>query len=117
MRRTLEEIQAAATEDARLLATMLPDATRLLTAAHSDLGIANELPGIAESLHSSAGDILGIARHADGTVDAAHARVNLVVELVDQLNRELSSIDGKLAQLPGRLPGAGRSGDGEATPR
>jgi hypothetical protein len=104
LRRTLDDIQAAATDDVRLLGAIRPDATRLLTAAGSDLRTAHELTGIAEDLRDTAGDILGTADHAGNTVTWADARVASILDLIAQLNRRLADIDRKLP-LPAGGPG------------
>jgi methyl-accepting chemotaxis protein len=103
LQRTLDEIATAATEDVQLLDTIVPDTDRLLAAGHTDLDIAGELPGIADTLRDTAADILRTAEHADATVTSADTRLAQVAELVERLNRRLAAIDRKLVlpETPG----------------
>jgi hypothetical protein len=101
LEQTLEQLTAAAADDAALLATILPDTARLLAAAGADLTTARDLAGIADELHTTAGDILGTAGRAQDTVDAVHTRVSSIAALIEALNTELTRIDDKLP-LPGR---------------
>jgi hypothetical protein len=107
LQRTLDEIATAATEDVHLLATIVPDADRLLAAGHTDLDIAGELPGIADTLRDTAADILRAAEHADATVTSADTRLAQVADLVERLNSRLAAVDRKLPlpETPG-LPAA-----------
>lgn len=107
---TLEQLRAAATDDVALLETILPDTTRLLTAARTDLRIARELTGTADALRHTAQNILDTAAHSNNTVASADARLGAIADLVDQLNRRLSDIDRKLP-----LPSTGRTSDGRLT--
>jgi hypothetical protein len=96
LRQTLTQLDSAAAEDVRLLQLIVPEVTRLLEAGRTDLDIAHDLPGVADTLHTNAQHILRIAGHADGTVASADARLATTVDLVTRLNRALGNIDARL---------------------
>ncbi|ROZ88051.1 hypothetical protein EEB19_22630 [Gordonia sp. OPL2] len=106
-RRQLEELQGVLTElnrsaavDVTNLAALVPTMQKLLAAGQGDQQIAATLDGIAASLRESAGSLKSISAKANTAVNGVNEQLVAAIDLVDQLNNELSRTTRKLAPIP-----------------
>lgn len=106
-RRELEQLQGVLTDlnksaalDVGNLADLIPTTQQLLAAGQGDQQIAATLQQIAAALKESAGSLKSIATNANTTVGGVNQQLGLAIDLVNQLNNELSRTTRKLAPIP-----------------
>lgn len=96
----LAQLNTSTAADTKQLGDLLPDMKALLAAGQGDTSIANQLQGVAGSLAGAAGSLHQIAGEANTTVTDVDSQLSTAIDLVNQLNAELSRTTGKLAPIP-----------------
>ncbi|MFC0450361.1 hypothetical protein [Rhodococcus jostii] len=96
----LADLNTATATDVDHLAALLPDARALLAAGQGDTAIAGQLEGVATTLQGSAASLHQISGDANTTVSAVDNELTTAIDLVNQLNRELTRTTNKLALIP-----------------
>lgn len=96
----LTDLNKSAAVDVGNLADLVPNMQRLLAAGQGDQQIAVSLQQIAASLKESAGSLRTIATSANSTVSGVNDQLGVAIDLVEELNNELSRTTKKLAPIP-----------------
>ncbi|MFE7420114.1 hypothetical protein [Rhodococcus sp. NPDC057529] len=96
----LADLNTATATDVDHLAALLPDARALLAAGQGDTAIAGQLEGVATTLQGSAASLHQISADANTTVSAVNNELATAIDLVNQLNGELTRTTNKLALIP-----------------
>lgn len=96
----LADLNTTTTADVDSLAGLLPNARTLLAAGQGDATIAAALEGVATTLQSSAASLARISTDADQTVTDVDSSLVTAIDLVNQLNAELTRTTNKLALIP-----------------
>ncbi len=96
----LTKLNAATATDVEHLAALLPDAQALLAAGQGDTAIAGQLRTVVEALQGSAASLHQISADADATVSDVDNELTTAIDLVHQLNNELTRTTNKLALIP-----------------
>lgn len=90
--------------DVELLGRALPALTSLVNAGDRDVKIAEEVKGLGMMLQGVAIRLNSIAADANVTVSSVIALLTRTIDLVGQLNDQLTSIASKLSILPSTIP-------------
>jgi methyl-accepting chemotaxis protein len=96
----LAQLNLTAAADVDHLAALLPDAQALVAAGQGDTQIAQQLQTVATSLQGSAASLHEVSSNADTTVTTVDSELTHAIELVNQLNDELTRTTNKLALVP-----------------
>ncbi|MGW5518139.1 hypothetical protein [Nocardia africana] len=96
----LTQLNIATATDVDHLGALLPDATALLAAGRGDTHIAGQLQTVATTLQGSAASLHHISADANTTVSEVSGALTQALDLVGQLNTELTRTTDKLAPLP-----------------
>lgn len=96
----LAKLNTATATDVEHLAALLPNARTLLAAGQGDTAIAGQLRTVAHALQGSAASLHQISAAADSTVSDVDHELTTAIELVHQLNSELTRTTNKLALIP-----------------
>ncbi|AII11439.1 MULTISPECIES: hypothetical protein [Rhodococcus] len=96
----LTQLNAATATDVDHLDALLPNARTLLAAGQGDTQIANQLEGVATTLQGSAASLHQISASANTTVSGVDNELTQAIDLVNQLNAELTRTTNKLALVP-----------------
>lgn len=96
----LANLNTATATDVDHLAALLPDARALLAAGQGDSTIAVQLEGVATTLQGSAASLHQISADANTTVSDVNNELTTAIDLVNQLNSELTRTTNKLALIP-----------------
>ncbi|MBH5143451.1 MULTISPECIES: hypothetical protein [Rhodococcus] len=96
----LAQLNTTAAADVDHLAALLPDAQALVAAGQGDTQIAQQLETVATTLQGSAASLHEISSTANTTVSAVDGELSQALELVNQLNAELTRTTNKLALVP-----------------
>ncbi|QXC46337.1 hypothetical protein [Rhodococcus qingshengii] len=96
----LGQLNIAAASDVDHLAALLPDAQALVAAGQGDARIAQQLETVATTLQSSAASLHEISSSANTTVSSVDGELSQAIDLVNQLNAELTRTTNKLSFVP-----------------
>lgn len=96
----LADLNTATATDVDHLAALLPDARALLAAGQGDTAIAGQLEDVATTLQGSAASLHQISADANTTVSDVNNELTTAIDLVNQLNSELTRTTNKLALIP-----------------
>ena len=96
----LTDLNVATAADVDHLGGLLPNAGALLAAGQGDTQIAGQLETVAYTLSGSAASLHQISAEANTTVSDVNDQLTQALDLVGQLNAELSRTTDKLAPLP-----------------
>jgi hypothetical protein len=96
----LAQLNTAAAADVDHLAALLPDAQALVAAGQGDTQIAQQLESVATTLQGSAASLHEISASANTTVSSVDGELSQAIDLVNQLNFELTRTNNKLALVP-----------------
>ncbi|MCZ4587568.1 hypothetical protein O4328_28435 [Rhodococcus opacus] len=96
----LTQLNSAAAADVDHLAALLPDAQALVAAGQGDTQIAQQLETVATTLQGSAASLHEISTSANTTVSSVDGELSQAIDLVNQLNAELTRTNNKLALVP-----------------
>lgn len=96
----LTQLNTVAATDVDHLSALLPDAQALLAAGQGDTAIAGQLETVATTLQGSAESLHAISANANTTVTAVDTELSTALDLVGQLNAELTRTTNKLALVP-----------------
>ena len=96
----LAQLNTAAAADVDHLAALLPDAQALVAAGQGDTQIAQQLETVATTLQGSAASLHEISSNANTTVSSVDGELSQAIDLVNQLNTELTRTNNKLALVP-----------------
>ncbi|MEU2006777.1 hypothetical protein ACH47B_37135 [Rhodococcus sp. NPDC019627] len=96
----LTQLNTAAAADVDHLAALLPDAQALVAAGQGDTQIAQQLETVATTLQGSAASLHEISANANTTVSSVDGELSQAIDLVNQLNAELTRTNNKLALVP-----------------
>ncbi|MBF6278411.1 hypothetical protein IU458_33690 [Nocardia nova] len=100
LKEILAQLNSVASADVDHLAALLPNASALRAAGESDVQIAAQLQGMAATLADAATSLHRISAAANTTVSEINDELGRALELVAQLNAELTRTTNKLAPLP-----------------
>jgi len=96
----LTQLNTATATDVDHLAGLLPNADRLLAAGRGDTHIAGQLQTVATTLQGSAASLHQIAADANTTVSDVDNALATAIDLMNQLNSELTRTTNKVAPIP-----------------
>ncbi|ABH00299.1 MULTISPECIES: hypothetical protein [Rhodococcus] len=96
----LTQLNIATATDVDHLDALLPNARTLLAAGQGDTQIAGQLEGVATTLQGSAASLHQISAGANTTVTGVDNELTQALDLVNQLNAELTRTTNKLALVP-----------------
>ncbi|UZG60290.1 hypothetical protein [Rhodococcus opacus] len=96
----LAQLNSATATDVDHLAALLPDARALLAAGQGDTAIAGQLETVANTMQDSATSLHRISADANTTVSDVNNELTTAIDLVNQLNAELTRTKNKLALVP-----------------
>ncbi|ELB89143.1 transmembrane protein [Rhodococcus wratislaviensis IFP 2016] len=96
----LTQLNIATATDVDHLDALLPNARTLLAAGQGDTQIAGQLEGVATTLQGAAASLHQISAGANMTVSGVDNELTQAIDLVNQLNGELTRTTNKLALVP-----------------